>query len=96
MRSKRAARKKESQMKVRVYVQADGRALIEPLDKVNQPLPQSIAGMRDSSVKTRDADIDDSIIGVDRDATKRAIAKDGCYINHSDVTMQEKVQGDNE
>ena len=78
-------------MKVRVYVQADGKALIEPLDKVNQSLPQSVAGMRNSAVKTRDADIDDSIIGVDKDAAKREIAKKGYYINRAAVTMQEKL-----
>lgn len=77
-------------MKVRVYAQADGKALIELLDRVNQPLPQSAASMRNSAIKTRDADIDDSIIGVDKDAAKREIAKNGYYINHAGVEMQEK------
>ena len=76
-------------MKVRVYVQADGTAFIEPLNKVNQPLPQSVASMRKSAVKIIDADIDAPIIGVDKDAAKREIASKGYYINHSGVTMQE-------
>ena len=77
-------------MKVRVYAQADGKALIEPLDKVNQPLPQSAASMRNSAIKTRVVDIDDSFIGVDRDAAKREIEKNGYYINQAGVKMQEK------
>lgn len=77
-------------MKVRVYVQTDGTALIEPLDKVDQPLPKPAASMRNSAVRTRDAELDDSIIGVDKCAAKREIAKNGYYINQSDVMMQEK------
>ena len=40
--------------------------------------------MRETAIKTRDADLDDSIIGLDCEGTKQGISIDGYYVNKFD------------
>ena len=53
-------------MKVRIYVQGDLTALVVPFDDVNKKLSSDKERMKASAIRTRDVDLDDSIIGVDR------------------------------
>ena len=71
-------------MKVRIYVQEDLTALVVPLDDVDKTLSSDKEKMRETAIKTRDADLDESIIGLDREGTKQGISIDGYYVNKFD------------
>lgn len=68
-------------MKVRIYVQDDLTALIVPLDDVDKRLSPDKENMKTNATKVRDADLDDSIIGVDRADAKRGIKREGNFVN---------------
>ena len=76
-------------MKVRIYIQRDGCALVVPLEGVDQTLPPAQDSMRKSAVRIKDADIDDSIIGLDKDAARKSILRKGWFVNESDITISE-------
>ena len=68
-------------MRVRIYVQDDLTALVVPLDDAARKLSPEKEKMKASAIKTRDADLDDSIIGLDREDTKQGLQKEGHYVN---------------
>ena len=57
-------------MKVRIYVQDDLTALVVPIDDINKELSSDKERMKANAIRTRDVDLDDSIIGMDRDGAK--------------------------
>ena len=62
-------------MNVRIYVQSDLTALVVPLDDVNKQLSPDKERMKTNAIRTMDLDLDDSIIGMDRDGAKSGIEK---------------------
>ena len=60
-------------MNVRIYVQSDLTALVVPLDDVNKQLLPDKERMKTNAIRTMDLDLDDSIIGMDRDGAKSGI-----------------------
>lgn len=71
----------EMEMNVRIYVQDDLTALVVPLDDVNKELSPDKERMKTNAIRTRDVDLDDSIIGMDRDGAKSGIEKEGNFVN---------------
>ncbi len=68
-------------MKVRIYVQDDLTALVVPIDEINKGLSSEKERMKANAIRTRDVDLDDSIIGIDRDGAKSGIGKEGNFVN---------------
>lgn len=76
-------------MKVRIYVQADGTALVVPITGINNPLPPHAQAMKNSAVREKDADLDDSIIGMDRGGAKKGIQTKGYHVNKPEIQVTE-------
>lgn len=68
-------------MKVKIYVQKDLTALIVPLADDCKKLSAEKESMKSSAIRVRTTDIDDSIIGLDRENAKRGIRKEGNFVN---------------
>ena len=69
-------------MKVDIYVQKDGSALVVPAGTAISSLShegQKLVQQAVQSVKTRD--IDESIIGLDRKAAKKGLAESGEHVS---------------
>ena len=77
-------------MKVKIYVQPDYEtALVVPIDSVDKTLSPAQEAMRKAAIKTCDADLDDSIIGIDRNGVKKGIGKEGYCVNKAHIQMDE-------
>ncbi len=76
-------------MQVRIYVQKDGTALVVPIAGVNKPLSPHAAAMKKSAVVEKDADLDDSIIGMNRAGAKKGIGANGFYVNKPEIQITE-------
>lgn len=68
-------------MRVKIYVQKDLTALIVPLADDEKKLSVEKESMKVSAIRVRTADIDDSIIGLDRENAKRGIRNEGNFVN---------------
>ena len=68
-------------MRVRIYVQDDLTALVVPLDDAARKHSPDKEKMIANAIKTRDADLDDSIIGLNREGAKQGLQKEGHYVN---------------
>ena len=70
-------------MKVDIYIQKDGvTALVVPSECDVKGLPPDIQNMANSAVdKKQNIDIDDPVIGINREAAKRGISAQGYYVN---------------
>lgn len=77
-------------MTVDIYVQRDGSALIVPSGSVKEDLSPAGRQLVASACEKKLAkDIDGSIIGLDREGAKAAIAQTGEFINRAEVKMKE-------
>ena len=82
-------------MKVKIYVQNDGTALVVPIAGVNNPLPPHAQTMKNSAVSEKEADLDDSIIGMDRGGAQKGIQTNGHYVNKPKIQITEhSIKGD--
>lgn len=85
----RCVRKGKS-MKVIIYVQPDREtALVIPINSISKTLPPAQEAMRKAAIKTVKADLDDSIIGLDRNVVKQRIGKDGWFVNKAHIQLEE-------
>ena len=71
-------------MKVKIYVQKDLTALVVPLEDDGKKLSFEKESMKTSAIKVKTTDIDDSIIGLDRENAKCGIQTDGQFVNTFD------------
>ena len=76
-------------MQVRIYVQKDRTALVVPIAGVNNPLPPHADAMKKSAVDEKDAELDDSIIGMDRERAKTGIQTKGYHVNKPQIQISE-------
>ena len=68
-------------MEVKIYVQKDLTALVVPFVDDGKKLSAEKERMKASAIRVRTFNIDDSIIGLDRENAKRGIQKDGFFVN---------------
>ena len=81
-------------MNVDIYVQKDGSALVVEVGRTIDGLSEEGRSMVKKAVDTKkNRDVDGSIIGLDRNAAKVAIANDGEFVNHTTVRMTEHDTG---
>ena len=81
-------------MNVDIYVQKDGSALVVKAGQAIEGLSEEGRCMVRNAVDTKkNRDIDGSIVGLDRDAAKVAIANDGEFVNHATIQMTEHDKG---
>lgn len=79
-------------MKVTAFiVNSTMKALIVPVTNgdVSASLPKEALAIKESADRIRELDLEESCIGLDREAAKAGLEKDGFYINSAKMLFKE-------
>ena len=77
-------------MKVKGYIVSGKlKMLVIPANADGNDIPTDAKAIIDSADRVREFELDESCIGLDRDAAKRGIDKNGYFINTAEMKIRE-------